>query len=94
MISDPALRAELRPHSWKQRQITDASHLVVFLAKRQITPADHDQLIEATSAVRGVPAEQLGFHRDLMQKDLVDGHRSQQIERWASIRCPSPWAPS
>jgi nitroreductase len=84
LISDAALRAELRPHSWNQSQITDCSHLVVFLAKRQIAPADLDQLINATSAVRGVPAEQLGFYRELMQKDLIDGPRSQQIERWAS----------
>jgi nitroreductase len=84
VIADAALRAELRPHSWNQSQITDASHLVVFLAKREITSSDLDQLIHATSAVRGVPAEQLGFYRDLMQKDLLDGPRSQQIERWAS----------
>lgn len=84
VITDGSLRAELRPHSWNQSQITDASHLVVFLAKRTITAADLDQLIHATSAVRGVPAEQLGFYRDLMQKDLLDGPRSQQIDRWAS----------
>jgi len=84
VIGAGALRAELRPHSWNQSQITDASHLVVFLAKRTITPADLDRLIDATSTVRGVPAEQLGFYRDLMQKDLLDGPRSQQIERWAS----------
>ena len=84
VISDGALRAELRPHSWNQSQITDASHLVVFLAKREITASDLDQLIHSISAVRGVPAEQLGFYRDLMQKDLLDGPRSQQIERWAS----------
>ena len=57
---------------------------MVFLAKREITASDLEQLIHAISAVRGVPAEQLGFYRDLMQKDLLDGPRSQQIERWAS----------
>ena len=84
VIADPALRAELRPHSWNQSQITDASHLVVFLAQRQIQAAELERLISATSAIRGVPSDQLGFYRDLMQKDLVDGPRSQQIERWAS----------
>lgn len=84
VVADAALRTELRPHSWNQSQITDASHLVVFLAKREIGAADLDRLIEATSAVRGVPSEQLGFYRDMMQKDLIDGPRSQQIERWAS----------
>ncbi len=84
VISDAALRAELRPHSWNQSQITDCSHLVVFLAKREITPADLDQLIHATSSVRGVPTEQLDFYRELMQKNLIEGPQSQQIERWAS----------
>lgn len=84
VITDAALRAELRPHSWNQSQITDGSHLVVFLVKRAITPADLDQLIHTTSDLREVPAEQLGFYREMMQKDLIDGPRSQQIERWAS----------
>ena len=84
VIGDAALRAELRPHSWNQSQITDASHLVVFLAKREIAAADLDQLISVTSDVRGVPSEQLAFYREMMQKDLIDGPRSQQIERWAS----------
>jgi nitroreductase len=84
VITNGALRAELRPHSWNQGQITDCSHLVVFLVKREITPADLDKLINATSEVRGVPAEQLNFYRELMQKDLIDGPRSQQIDRWAS----------
>jgi nitroreductase len=84
VITDAALRAELRPHSWNQSQITDSSHLVVFLVKREITPADLDQLIHVTSSVRGVPTEQLAFYREMMQKDLIDGPRSQQIERWAS----------
>ena len=84
VVSDASLRAELRPHSWNQSQITEASHLVVFLVKRAITSSDLDQLIDATSAARGVPAEQLAFYRDLMQKDLIDGPRSQQIERWSS----------
>jgi len=84
VITDGALRAELRPHSWNQSQITDSSHLVVFLAQREIAAADLDRLISTTSDVRGVPGEQLAFYRDMMQKDLIDGRRSQQIERWAS----------
>jgi len=44
VIDDPTLRADLRPFSWNQSQITDASHLVVFLARRTITAADLDQL--------------------------------------------------
>jgi nitroreductase len=84
VIDDPALRAELRPHSWNQSQITDASHLVVFLAQRTVTEADLDRLISATSTARGVATEQLSGYRELMAKDLVHGPRSARIGTWAS----------
>ncbi|MCP9888069.1 NAD(P)H-dependent oxidoreductase [Cyanobium sp. ATX 6A2] len=84
VIDDPALRAELRPHSWNQSQITDASHLVVFLAQRSITEADLERLISATSDTRGVAPEQLAGYRELMAKDLVHGPRSATIATWAS----------
>ncbi|WP_254963055.1 MULTISPECIES: hypothetical protein [unclassified Cyanobium] len=38
MIEDPALRSSLKPHSWEQSQITDCSHLVVFLARARLRP--------------------------------------------------------
>ncbi|CAK6693976.1 NAD(P)H-dependent oxidoreductase [Synechococcus sp. CCY9201] len=84
VITDPGLRLQLRPHSWDQSQVTDCSHLVVFLRQQTIGAAELDRLIQRTSEVRGVPVEQLAFYREMMQKDLVDGPRSEQIERWAS----------
>lgn len=84
VIDDPALRSELRPFSWNQSQITDASHLVVFLAKRTIDGADLDRLIEATSTIRVQPIEQLAFYRSMMQKDLLDGPRSALIDQWST----------
>lgn len=84
VIDDPALRSELRPFSWNQSQITDASHLVVFLAKRTIDGADLDRLIEATSTIREQPIDQLAFYRSMMQKDLLDGPRSALIDQWST----------
>lgn len=48
LIEDPTLRATLKPHCWDQTQITDCSHLVVFLVRRTIGEADLDRLIQAT----------------------------------------------
>ncbi|MFM7464651.1 MAG: nitroreductase family protein [Cyanobium sp.] len=59
VITDPALRAELRPHSWNQSQITDCSHLVVFLRQRTVQEADLQRLLDCTAAERGVPRESL-----------------------------------
>ena len=84
VITDPAIKAELRPHSWNQAQITDCSHLVVLLVRRSIEEADADRLIKATATTRGLPVEQLAFYRGMIEKDLIDGPRSQAISQWGS----------
>ena len=84
VITDPALRAELRPHSWNQSQITDCSHLVVLLKKRVITAADADRLIAATAGERGLDPSLLDGYRQMIQVDLIDGPRSQVIGAWAA----------
>ena len=84
VITDPAIRAELRPHSWNQSQITDCSHLVVLLKKRLITAADADRLIAATAGERGLDPSLLEGYRTMIQVDLIDGPRSQVIGGWAA----------
>jgi nitroreductase len=84
VIEAPSLRKTLKPHSWDQPQITDCSHLVVFLARRTIEEADLDRLIQATAEARGLNPEQLAPYRGLMAKDLIHGPRSAVIDRWTS----------
>ena len=84
VITDAAIRAELRPHSWNQSQITDCSHLVVLLKKRTITAGDADRLINATATTRGIEASALDGYRQMIQVDLIDGPRSQIISQWAA----------
>jgi nitroreductase len=57
---------------------------VVFLAKRRIEEADVEKLISATSTIRDVPIESLGFYGDMIRKDLINGPRSQHIGQWSS----------
>ena len=84
VITDAAIRAELRPHSWNQSQITDCSHLVVLLKKRTITASDADRLIEAIAQARGIETNVLAGYRQMIQVDLIDGPRSQIIGQWAA----------
>ena len=49
--------AELCEVSWGQSQIVDASHLVVFAAKTEVTAADVTAYVARIAAVRGVPVE-------------------------------------
>ena len=84
VISDPAKRAELLPHSWNQKQVVDASHFVVFAARTKVTEADVAKLIRRTSDVRKIPAASLNFYRDMMLGDIVNGPRSQHAHEWAA----------
>lgn len=84
VLTDPAKRAELLPHSWNQRQVVDASHLVVFTARTKVSEADIDHLIQHTSQVRKIQPESLNAYRDMMLGDLVNGPRSKIAHEWAT----------
>jgi nitroreductase len=62
VVKNPEIRQKLLEHSWKQAQVVDASHLVVFAIKKDINATDVDKMIEATANIRQVPLESLqGF---------------------------------
>lgn len=84
VITDSELRSALRPFSWNQSQITDCSHLVVFLRQRTILEPELQRLLTRTADVRALPPESLTGYGDLMRKDLINGPRSQQIPTWSS----------
>lgn len=84
VLTDPAKRAGLLPHSLNQRQIVDCSHLVVFTARMKVTEADVDHLIQHTSQVRKIPAGSLSAYRGMMLGDIVNGPRSKVAHEWAT----------
>ena len=84
IVADPAKRAALLPHAWGQRQVVDASHLIVFAARTALTRADVEQFIARTAQVRGGQAEALNGYRDMMIGDLVEGPRSGSVPHWAA----------
>ena len=64
VVTDQAVKDSLVPFSWGQRQVADASHLVVFAVKHPITAADVRRHLERTAEVQGIPAETLaGFEK-------------------------------
>jgi nitroreductase len=71
VVGDPALRQRLRALSWNQSQVTDASHLVVFLGLRTMTVADVDRLLQRQSSIQGTPIESLARYRQMLV-DLIE----------------------
>ena len=84
IVTDPALKAQLKPVSWNQSQLTDASHTVAFVINKAMGRDHIARMIARTSEVRGTPAEKLAPYQVMIEKDLVHGPRSAIIAEWAT----------
>ena len=70
IVTDAALRESLVEHSWGQRQVADASHLVVMAVQRKLDEAYIDQFVARIAEVRGVTPESLATYRGMMTGSL------------------------
>lgn len=84
VVQDPALRAKLREKAWGQSQVTDASHLVVFTHRTDLTEADIDRYLARIAEVRGVSLESLAGFGQMMVGSLVKGPKHATIADWAA----------
>ena len=83
VITDPAVRAKLRPASYGQPQITDASHLVVFAAKNNFSEADVDAHLRNVSKTQNVPLEALAQFRGMLVGGIVQAMDETARNAWA-----------
>lgn len=84
VVQDPALRAQLRDKAWGQSQVTDASHLVVFAHRTDLTEADIDRYLARIVDVRGGTVESLDGFRQMMVGNLVKGPQHATIADWTA----------
>lgn len=76
VVDDPQIRATLRAESWGQSQLTDASHLVIFTVRKDLTDDDIAHWIKRLAEVQSTPLENLaqlqsvisGFVRPMNQE--------------------------
>jgi nitroreductase len=83
VVTDPAVRAKLSPAAWGQKQITDASHLVVFASKNNFSEADVDEFIKRIAVVRSAPAEALAPFREMLVGGIVKSMDDAARNAWA-----------
>jgi nitroreductase len=83
VVTDPAVRAKLRPASYGQPQITDASHLVVFTAKNNFSEADVDAHLQNVARAQGVPVESFAQLRGMLVGGIVQAMDEATRNNWA-----------
>lgn len=81
IIEDQELKEKLKPASWNQSQIADASHLFVFCNYTSVHPTDVDEYIQDIAAVRNVPIEKLEAYRNSM-KDAIANKSEIELKNW------------
>ena len=59
VIRNPEIRHQLVEHSWGQKQVEEASHLVVLTIKEDVNSEDVDTYLQRMSEVRNTPVEKL-----------------------------------
>jgi len=57
VVTNPALREQIRPHAWDQSQITDCSHLLVFAAWDNYTAERINMMFDLVNEQRGFKNE-------------------------------------
>lgn len=82
VVDNPELRAKLVGASWGQTQVADASHLVVFLVRKDLG-ADHvGRYMQRTAELRGVAVESLDPFLKVINQSLDSARRDGRLDTW------------
>lgn len=83
IVKNPEIREQLKPHSWGQGQITDASHLLVLCRQNNIDEAFVDSYIEDIANTRNVSTDDLEDYRKMMIDMVVKGQSETETQQWS-----------
>jgi nitroreductase len=84
IVGDPAAREKLVAASWGQRQVADASHLVVFAIKRNLGEKHIDAYLDRIAEVRGVSRDSLAGFREMLNGHVIKGMDGNARKAWAT----------
>lgn len=83
IVENPEIREQLKPASWDQSQIVDASHLVVFANYTSLDESVIDNYIKRISKTREIAEENLKGYGDFMKSKILGLTPAQQAV-WTS----------
>lgn len=84
VITNPAIKEQLVGASWRQRQLADASHVVVLAIKVGVGEADVDRFIARTADVQGIAIETLAKLRSVVVGFLQQPAEKFHVDQWSA----------
>jgi len=83
VVKSPELREQLVAHSWGQKQVVDASHLVVFAVRHPLTPQEVRRFIERTAELQASPVESLAGYENVINKFIEKMPSDYHARAWS-----------
>jgi nitroreductase len=84
VIRNPKIREQLLEHSWGQKPVVDASHLIVFAIKQDLDNGDVDRYIQRMAEVQQVPLEKLNGFSNMVKGYLQEPPFPLDVDKWAA----------
>ncbi|MFZ9695582.1 MAG: nitroreductase family protein [Chitinophagaceae bacterium] len=83
VITDSELRKKIQPIAYNQAQVVDGSHLLVFCAWSNITPAQIEEYISLIASTRNLSVEGLSDFKKILL-DMATSKTPEQNYEWAA----------
>ena len=84
VIRNSEVRQQLLEHSWGQKQVVEASHLVVLAIKKDTNEADVDRFVARMAEVRQIPLENLQGYANTVKGFLENPPYPLNVNEWAA----------
>lgn len=89
VVENNELRNKVREKAWGQSQVTDASHLIVFCAKKDVTEEYIKEYIENMAQTRSISKDTLKGFEDMML-GFRKNHSNESVKEWAKRQAYIP----
>lgn len=84
VITDQALKDKLVPATWRQKQVAEASHVVVFAIRKNLDATDVGRFLERTAEVRNIPLASLDGFKKVLLGFIAKSPAEFDIDEWAA----------
>ena len=84
VVRNSEVRSQLLEHSWGQKQVVEASHLVVLAIKKDVNNEDVDRHIKRMSEVRAVSIESLQGFAGVVKGYLQNPPYPLNLNEWSA----------
>lgn len=85
VITDDGMKAKLKPATWNQSQVVDASHVIVFAIVKDLNVDHIDRFVARTAEVRGTTVEALAGFRKMLVGTMINPPFD--VNEWAARQC-------